>query len=134
MLPKRGLRLIGLNALLIAIMVQGLTPCTSNLVSPWALRWLDPWASANHSDLGHGGIPGHDRAAPLDRTDRNEAQDDVVTPGDFRSPTILSRWSSLPSIRPAWIHARHNSLLVTRLQGPPALVTDLISSICRMTC
>ncbi len=134
MLPKSGLRLIGLQALLVAITIQGVTPCTYSLVSPWVLRWLDPSAPTGHPDARYGRMPENDRPAPLNATDPDEAPDEVVIAGDFHTHTVLSRWPVLPSGRPAWADARPESCLRAPPHRPAAPVTDPISSLCRMTC
>jgi hypothetical protein len=134
MFLKSGLRLIGLHALLIAMTIQGLTPGTYTIVSPWALRRLDPCAAASPPDARYGRIPENDRPAPSNGTDHDEAPDEVVIPGGFRTKTILSRQPAIPSARPAWTNARHDPLLLAQSQRPAAPVSDPIFSLCRMTC
>ena len=54
---ESGLRLVGLHAISIALMVQGLTPDVHTLVSPLVMQWLFLDTAAGGPDAGHGRMP-----------------------------------------------------------------------------
>src|SRR5271156_6653530 len=84
MVSRRGLRQIGLHALLIAVTIQGVTPHTFTILSPWVLGQNDPSADTGHADARYDGIPENDRPAPLNGTDHDEAPGEIVMPCAFR--------------------------------------------------
>lgn len=134
MVSRSGLRLIGLQALLIAVTIQGVTPHTFTILSPWVLGQLDPSATTGHPDARYGGIPENDRPAPLDGTDHDEAPGEIVMPCACGTAALLGRSPAFHSSRPACANARHDALISTRppLPAPPA--ADPLSSLCRLTC
>ncbi len=134
MAVKSGLRLISFYALLIATTVQGVTPGTYTVVSPWALQRLDTFASAGQADTRYGGIPNNDRPAPLNDADHDGAQDESAIPNEHWIETIHSQPQATPSDQMAWAHVLRAH---SRFAGPrhaAAMVTDPISSLCRMMC
>lgn len=134
MVSRSVIRQIGLQVLLIAVTIQGVTPHTFTILSPWVLGQNDPSADTGHADARYDGIPENDRPAPLNGTDHDEAPGEIVMPCAFRTAALIGRSPAFHSGRPAWANARHDTLISTRpsLPAPPA--TDPLSSQCRLTC
>ncbi len=134
MVPRSGIRLIGLHALLVAVTIQGLTPHTFTILSPLVLGRLDPSATSGHPDARYGGIPENDRPAPLNGTDRDEAPGEIVISGESCAEAILGGRPAFDSRSPAWANAQHDTHIFTRRYPPTSPASDPISSHCRMTC
>jgi hypothetical protein len=132
--PRSVLRLIGLQALLIAVTIQGLTPHTFTILSPWVLGRLDPSATTGRPDARYGGIPENDRPAPLNGNDRDEAPGEVVIPSAFRAESILGRRVAFRSGGTARTDDRHETHILPRRFHPASPAADPISSHCRLTC
>ena len=64
---RSGLRLVGLHAISIALMVQGLTPDVHTLVSPLVIQWLFLDMASSGPDADHGRMPDDGRPAPSKR-------------------------------------------------------------------
>jgi hypothetical protein len=131
---KSGLRLINVYALLIATMVQGLTPGTYTVVSPWALQRLDIFASAGQADTRYTGIPENDRPAPSNDADHDGAPDESAIPNEHCIQAIHSQPPATPSNRMALANFFRAPHRFAGPRHPAALVTDSISSLCRMIC
>ena len=111
---KSGLRLISFYALLIATTVQGVTPGTYTVVSPWALQRLDTFASAGQADTRYGGIPNNDRPAPSRNDAITMVAGPVCDPNEHWIETIHSQPQATPSDQMAWAHV----LRAQSLRGP----------------
>jgi hypothetical protein len=140
MFRERTLRLIAVNAMLIASTIQGLTPDTDSVVSPFALQWLQRYAGPGHRDAAHGRRPDAERSAPSNDADQDEAPVEVVLPVVPGPRALLSRRSAdahsrhFTSTRLGNSTARLDSLLEGLSPRPTATVTDPISALCRMIC
>ena len=134
MSPKRSLRQAGFLALMVATMIQGLTPGARTLVSPWALERLGACLAFENAGAALGQLPeGDGPAAPLD-ADRDETPDEVVVPGDVRIEIRSDQAPIIPPDRWTGPHRRPDFLPSARPHDPPTPTKSPISSLCRMTC
>lgn len=134
MLPKRSLRQAGFLALLIATAIQGLTPGTRTLVSPWALERLGACMSVEDPGAGFGQLAESGRpTAPVD-ADRDETPDEAVVTADVRGETRSVPAPTVPPARWAGDDGRPDLLPCARPHDPPTPTRSPISSLCRMTC
>jgi hypothetical protein len=131
---KCGRQHIGVHALLIAIAIQGLTQCTHTVISRWAPRSLDPFTSAGAADIDYGTIPEKDRPTPSDDSDENEAPDEFVISGESCTRIILSLRPATPAGRRAWPNVRRAPFRFTGLNGRVTLLSERISTLCRLIC
>jgi hypothetical protein len=139
MFRKSDLRLIGLNIVLIALTIQGLTPDPYNLVSPLAFQWLDSFAASGDHDPLHSQSPAKNRPAPSPSSEEGTPEE-VALPGEPREDTILRRRLAeatnppLTSIGSNQHLTRPDPPFSGRSRRPTELVRDRISSLCRLTC
>lgn len=133
------LRLIGLHAVLVASMVQGLTPDACSLASPWGLEWLRAAMSSGGADAGLGRRLQNERPFSGD-TDQDATSAEVAIPDE---PMVRAT----PHPRPAdWCN--HASASIDRFgpwrgpdRGPWPRASrpygpddDPIARLCRLTC
>jgi hypothetical protein len=134
------LRLIGLHAVLIASTLQGLTPDSQSVASPWALEWLRLPAEANGSDARLGRMPANDRPSVPDGSDRDETSAEVALPCEPGGQATLRRRLAhsqshlMPAIAVGHAADAPVALRSERPGDPRESVTDLTISLRRLNC
>jgi hypothetical protein len=131
---------IAQRTLLIALMIQGMTPDGDSLVTPWFLHLGSDLEAKSGQTIPRGQAPIDDRSSPWNDADGAGTPDEVCVPNESGAHDALSehasRLSRLPftSTVPGAGPARPGSLLPGRSRRPIASATDLSVSLCRLIC
>jgi hypothetical protein len=131
---------IGQCTLLLALMIQGMTPDGHSLVTPWFLHLGSDLEAKGGQTLPHDRAPIGERSTPWNDADDAGTPDEVCVPHESGVHDVLSEHASgssrLPftSTVPGAGPARTGSLLPSRSRHPIASATDLCVSLCRLIC
>jgi hypothetical protein len=140
MFPKPDLRVAALAALLMASAVQGLTPATFSIASPWAFQRLSACAAADQPDARHFGLSEKEHPSPPDSDDREDTSGEMIVAGDLLTQTLSGRRTddsdSLDYLgrEGSNQHADPSSSLAACPHHPARPLVDQQRPPCRMTC
>jgi hypothetical protein len=133
-------RLIVHRALLIALMIQGVTPDANTLVSPLVLNWLHPDVLTGSQDYHPRRMPDSDRSSPSNDTNQHGSPDEVAVSNESIARSVSNRrLTELPrfpsgSTELSLCAARCHPSLLSGSPRHNEPINDLILSLCKLTC